>query len=342
MFGRPQQGDANLAQSIRSLNDRLTRLEQGVAGARIIENVALTAGENTIRHGLGRKPSSWWAAAPNGAFPSAGGGGGGGGAFYPEPRATNVSSFEVTPPGSNPLVQTMTFTPTTGRYLVGVFARSSSAQQITSVTQTGVTWTFVARLNPIISTEVYVGQVTGSASSSISLNYTSTNTSRAWHCVAEFSEITSATPTASAAVANRTLSTLRRSIVDSEAIFTTPPVAAAGDLVLFIQDDRSEPAIGSGWDCKAVGGQYSVSGLPDAITIHGRMAPEAKHIRFSGYREDSSTFGNLFMLALPTNISAIGGGSAVTVPHGFREVSSDNENIVIDSVGDVTIDLIVR
>jgi hypothetical protein len=75
--------------------------------------------------------------------------------------------------------------------------------------------------------------------------------------------------------------------------------------------------------------------------MFAKVAQQAEHQPFRSVANLFSADAVVYQACFPSNLSAVSGGGGTT-PHGFREVSSDNTNLVIDSVSDVTIDLIVR
>lgn len=317
------------ASSIVTLGDAI-----GDAQATRVADVALTAGSNVVAHGFGSVPTTWWPGRPRGAFPSGGGSG-----IYPETKPDNVSSFFITT-ASNPSPHTMTYTPTSGRYLIGLFGRSASGVTITSIAQTGVTWILASRITGTYVTEVWIGEVTAASSSAMSITYGLTSAALGWHLIAEYSDISSATPTASANRDGNALSVANRISVDSERTFSTPPVANAGDLVLFIDNSSNFPVVAPGWLCNASGGFGTSSSSIRIGMFYGKTAQVNEHVRFSGYRPYNFTIGQMHMLCMPTNLAVVGAGGET--PHGLREVSIDDTNLTVESISNVTVDLFFK
>lgn len=343
MFGRPQSGDPNLQQSIRYLEDQLRRGgSSGVSGNIVrIPDVSLVAGNNTVYHGLGRKPVTWWTAAPEGAFPTSGAGGGA--SIYPNITPPQASASQASA-SSYTATYTMQFTPVVGATLVALAVFENASLTGMSFSQTGVTWTKVA--GPVShgssdSSELWVGSVDSAPSTSVAVTYTGGGTGAVGSLtVVEIPEITSTTPTASDSYAFPSVSFPGVRPYDTTQQCTTPPVPNAGDIVITAVNCASAYApMSAGWDCVAA--NLTVGTAYDDVAIFAKVAQEAEHQPFRALPHTYAQDIAVFQACFPTNLTALSAG-AVTVPHGFREVASDASTLTINSIGACTVDIMVQ
>ena len=303
-----------------------TVLDDGVA----VTGQSLVAGSNTIAHGLGRVPIGWFPTNITGAFPASTG-------QYPNIAPPRSSASFGTASGSS-LGLTMQFTPADATTLVALVGyESSSGTSITSLTQTGVSWSKI--IGPYDGGasnwhDIWIGTVASGASASVTIAFAGpTTTANTTMTVAEIAEVSSTTPTASDSFRYTTSFPNRH--FDTSQQFGTPPVPNAGDVVLtFFHGGFDTSPASAGWQaiaaCDATNSAYG-----DTV-MWARVAQESSHQPFLGLVTDSvSSTRAVHQVCLPTSLEAF----AVTNGHGLRFVSSDSTNLVLNSLSAVEVDL---
>lgn len=305
--------------------------------ATVLADVALTAGANTIAHGLGATPSTWWAARPRGAFTTASSAVG----EYPHISPDKSSASQVTA-SSLVAVHTMQFTPDEGSHLVAVMGIESMTGSIASVSQAGVSWTRLA--GPLDGgssniSELWIGEVGPSPSPVITLGVGGFSSSAVTSVtIAQLSEISSTTPTAIETY-KRPDQNFPNRHVDSSVNFATPPVPNAGDIVITVVHANAidMPAF-AGWECIAAC-RTSSTAYGDTIIL-ARVAQSAVHQAYRGIGDSFSSSYAMYQACMPSTLAK--DNVSLMVPHGLREVSLDATNLVVDSISDVTVDFLFR
>jgi hypothetical protein len=362
MYGRPQQGDPNLAQSIRYLNDRIDRLEGasgGIGDAKVIENVSLVTGNNTIKHGLGRKPSSWWVASPRGAFPS-GGGGGGGGSIYLPPKPTRIVASATANPSSSVTSFSLSIAsqPTVGNYILLQVAVEDDGTvgtypTIGSVSGSGVTWTFVGKVvyqpssSILYATELWIGQVTSTPITSITVTFASAFGS-SYYWSGMVTEVPGINGTVSA-IATGDLNSIRSGYsilyfadtTTTRSVLVEPTPAVGQILYCLMTDYGTNLTFGgsNGWDM--IGNSPKGTGSP-TMFAHIKRAQYAEPHPLIVSRTSTVDFQTIYVVLDSDDAAISSGGSSGDTPHGFREISTSATDLVIESLSDVTADIIVR
>lgn len=349
MFGRPQSGDPNLQQSIRYLEDQLRKGGSSGSSGTItrIADVSLVAGNNTIYHGLGRKPQTWWVAAPEGAFPTSGGST----IYLPAKPPSLMTLYKSNPTGSTTgLGLTVTNQPTVGNHAIlniGVrCATTGTYPNITSVTSTGMTWALVARqvYNPssYSATEVWLGSVDSTPSGGVTVTFSGTHAG-SYYAAATISEMQdldgTVIATASGDSYTHAFSSVYKEILHSDNVLTTPS-ASAGNVVyssLNVLNNTAPVGATNGWD-----------------VVDELQGLSSSNLRLAGFQHTAIRDGvhPLIMNNMANNnwllVYAVLGATVGTVatggstPHGFREVSSDASTLVINSIGACTADIMVQ
>ena len=326
----------------RDANDAIAANEAGIIGleadvadarATKLADVVLAPGNNVVAHGFGSTPSTWWAGRPRGAFPTLNG-------LYPSITPPRASASQVNSVSST-ATHTLQFTPDVGAKLVAVASFENSSLTGMSFLQAGVTWSKIA--GPLNSgagdlSEMWVGTVGSAPSTSVAVTYTGGSTGAvASLTVAEIPEITSATPTASDAYAFPIVSFPGVRPYDTSQQCSTPPVPNAGDIVVTaVLSSSTFSPLATGWDCIAA--NFTFGTAYDDIVMFARVAQEAEHQPFRAIGHTFSDDIVVYQACFPTSLSPSGGA----IPHGLREVSIDETNITIESIGNVTVDLFFK
>jgi len=214
---------------------------------------------------------------------------------------------------------------------VAVLGIESGSAVISSISQTGVTWSKL--LGPISAydrPEMWIGVVGSGASTSMTVTYGSSYFYPSVVLI-ELPEIASATPTASEVVGLTTTDYY----YDSDEQFTTPPVPNAGDIVVAAVVATSldgMPVLGN-WDPR--GGIKTSVGSAGCVAMWTRVAQEAEHQNIRCLPTTTIRERTMYQVCFPSSLVQAGG----SIPHGLRETAIDDTNVTIDSIGAVTVDL---
>lgn len=323
----------------RDVNDSVAANASAVVDAQAtrVADVVLTAGNNTVAHGLGSTPTTWWAGRPRGAFVTTGDA-----VMYPEITPPRSSSTSIVPSGApRNSVHTMTFTPSDGTVLIACIGFEFGSGQVSSISQTGVTWT---RLEGPVnggssnSGDLYIGQVSNGASPIITVTYSVNVFLADVLLVVEVPELISTTPTATEKFVCPNTTFPNRHF-DSSQQMTTPPVPNAGDLVFtcLVGESRTMPLLGTDWQCLAAG--EAPSAAYSSAIIMAKVAQHAEHQKYAALPSAVTANWCVMQACLPTNLAALSGSS---IPHGLREVSVDDTNLTVESISNVTVDLFFK
>ena len=321
--------------------------------ATVLSDVALTAGENIIAHGLGATPSTWWAARPRGAFKDVSVSS----SIYLPPRPTRIvasgslssSAISQTIPissqpevGNHIMLQVMTEDNGT----VGTY------NSIASVSGSGVTWSFIGRIvyNPsssiMYATELWIGEVTSAPISVITYTYSGTfGSSYYWSALAV--EVKGASGVVSSIATGDLNSprsgypvTIFEDTTTTRSIFETP-TPAPGQLLYCVLTDYATNAVHgatNGWDCLGItkkGTGVSVMGAYLRRAQYGEPYPLIMD------RSSGIDFQAVYAV-LETTDSPVSSSNSIEIPHGLREVSLNDTNLVIYSLSEVTVDFLFR
>lgn len=336
---RLQHGDASVQRSVRGILDRIDAIEaRSIVPGVLIRDLALSAGDNSILHRLGRRPRMWVPSRIRGAFASASAGGGS--VLYKDITPPRIHIEDNTNGGGSPdLAITMGFTPADGSTLIALIVCEDSSKSISSIAQTGVTWANVS--GPVGSAvnhaaEMWIGHTIASAGTGITITFNANilSVTQVGVVIAEIPEITGTAGIDAASAESQDR------IVDLSTILSGSPVPnSAGDIVVVgithNLTTSNRPIVGHGWRCI---GAHQFSGDQETLALYAKVAQETEEQAFRGYTADLAdrTYQSA---AFATNLAAVGGGGSVTIPHGLREVSADNTALVLNSISDVTIDL---
>jgi hypothetical protein len=333
--------------------------------ATVLPDVALTAGENTIAHGLGATPSTWWAARPRGAFnkrlrPVPGLSG----SYWDTASAGNTSfSFSmVDPSASSKIVSDMSLMKDTIIMIIGGFCGSpvDNIMFVNSISQDGVSWSKVGRVGPDAllnsndnaAIELWVGNLTGIPSENCSFSYVQSlsdfNVRVAW---ASFSGLTGAVRESSLGFARIPDGDVICSENFTSDFFTLPlvfnyqaPVPHVNDFMItaFGSAGIDSYVIDSnGWSVESSSFRYNTR---PPVTLYSKSAYEEDNSQFSFkgsiFRYDDIYDYYMIQACFPVDESTASVESVI--PSGIREISLNDTNLVVDSLSDVTVDFLFR
>lgn len=337
------QATERLEQSLAKLLDPIARIE--FMSGQLVEGVNVTAAGTAIAHKLGRTPRGWFPLRVSGEFPILG--------RNPSPRLVRFQVFEPNVAGSPASAAFgLAVAPEDGNRLVFLLSGQapSAANDIASITQTGVTWTKKANVeNATAGTRIhmwYSNEVSG-ASQTFTVTAGGTGDLRGVLVVAEFAgltedadpfeNITSGTSTPTGTAENYDLGNMA---LPSDNVFLwgavceQRPQAVCGPILVDgggLHVIHRANAVVSGGTYTA--NQTAVIGGPKDAVVVGRSS--GTNMAWNPTVPGGTTNGCAYLygsLKPSTNIQ-------VTGAHGLRQVSADNRFLTLAAPGDVTVDL---